>query len=117
MNKRTRVLKGPLNPRQREILKWVAAGLTHEATAQELHVTRVCVSENMRIIVAKLGTNNTAEAIGRWTESNALRGAAALLEGNRVQRPLDAVEEHVNHVLDELAQLLRQRADKLIPPL
>jgi DNA-binding CsgD family transcriptional regulator len=113
---RSRVVTGPLNHRQREILAYVAAGKTHKWTAEKIGVSRVCVSENMRIAVRKLNCANASEAIGRWGEYRSYRRAAQMLEGASKGHPLDRVEQHVNHVLAGLAKILRDRADLLIPP-
>ena len=114
---RSRVMTGPLNARQREILKWVAKGKPHAWIADQLGVTRVCVSENMRVTVAKLDVSNSSEAVAVWAEYASHKKAAQLIERHLHAPPVSTPERHVNHVLEGIARLLHKHADTIILPL
>lgn len=115
VNLRSRAVTGPLNQRQKDVLDHVSRGMTHQQTANALGVTRVCVSENMCVAVAKMGVENSWEAVGRWTRRRAFLDAAEMMGRAKIHRPNGDVEEHVNHVIDGLVQLLRDRAERLLP--
>lgn len=106
---------GPLTFRQMEILAHISLGKTHRETAEALGVSRVCVSENLCVAVAKMGVIHSWQAVGRYKAYLAYRDAAMLL---RKQTPPDLTEpedEHVGHVIESLATLLENHADKLLP--
>ena len=115
--RRDRVLTGPLNHRQREILKHVADGKPHAWIAEELEVSRVCISENMRVIVCKLDVPNSQGAVALWSEYASHKRAAQLLERHLYAPPVDPVQRHVNHVLEGIARILHKHADSIILPL
>jgi PAS domain S-box-containing protein len=56
---------GPLSPRQEEILRLIATGLTNAAIAERLTLTEGTVKWHVKQILAKTGSSNRAEAIAR----------------------------------------------------
>jgi DNA-binding CsgD family transcriptional regulator len=112
-----RVTTGPLTPRQGKILAEVSAGREHADIAQELKLSRTAVSEDVRVIVAKMKVANTAQAIGRYGRYKAYTDAADLLMAAGIRRGADLheAEEHANHVIEGLANELRGRAEKMLP--
>jgi DNA-binding CsgD family transcriptional regulator len=57
--------QAPLTPRQLEILRLVAQGLTNSAIAERLVVTESTVKWHVKQILAKTGSTNRAEAVAR----------------------------------------------------
>jgi DNA-binding CsgD family transcriptional regulator len=56
----------PLTPRQQEILRLIAQGLTNPAIAERLVITEGTVKWHVKQILAKTGSSNRAEAIARF---------------------------------------------------
>lgn len=56
----------PLTPRQEEILRMIAQGLTNAAIAQRLMLTEGTIKWHVKQILAKTGSSNRAEAIARF---------------------------------------------------
>ena len=54
-------------------------------------------------------------AVAKYRTHLAYREAAAFVEAARIPVPLIEADAHVNHVLDGVAALLRERAAKLLP--
>lgn len=106
---------GPLTFRQMEILAHISLGKTHRETAEALGVSRVCVSENLCVAVAKMGVVHSWQAVGRYKAYLAYRDAAVLLRKEMPRDPCDSLDDHVEHVIESLAVLLEKHADKLLP--
>ena len=56
----------PLTPRQQEILRLIAQGLTNAAIAERLVITEGTVKWHVKQILAKTGSSNRAEAVVRF---------------------------------------------------
>ena len=56
----------PLTPRQQEILRLIAQGLTNAAIAEQLVIAEGTVKWHVKQILAKTGSSNRAEAIARF---------------------------------------------------
>ena len=56
----------PLTPRQQEILRLIAQGLTNPAIAERLVITEGTVKWHVKQILAKTGSSNRAEAVARF---------------------------------------------------
>lgn len=80
---RPRRRSGPLNQRQVAILELVSAGWTHAETAEELGISRTSVSDNMSVVVTKLGAVNSAQAMYLWGRSLGFLDAARHLRARR----------------------------------
>ena len=59
------VLAEPLTPREREVLEWLAEGLTNRAIAARLGISDHTVKFHVASIYGKLGVSTRAEAIRR----------------------------------------------------
>jgi LuxR family maltose regulon positive regulatory protein len=59
------VLPEPLTPREQEILKFVAAGLTNREIAEKLIISPETVKKHTRAIYSKLSVGNRTEAATR----------------------------------------------------
>jgi PAS domain S-box-containing protein len=57
--------RAPLTPRQQEILRLIAQGLTNPAIAERLVIAEGTVKWHVKQILAKTGSSNRAEAIAR----------------------------------------------------
>lgn len=124
----TRITEGPLTVRQKKILEAVSLGHSHDKIARDLTreaqaeepsarpVTRPVVSMDLRNIRKKLACANSAQAAARFATRRAYLAAAELLELGKPPYPAPgSVDEHVCHVLDGLADVLRERAAQLLP--
>jgi PAS domain S-box-containing protein len=72
----------PLSPRQQEVLRLIAQGLTNPAIAERLVITEGTVKWHVKQILAKTGSSNRAEAIARF-----LRGPDQPPDPNPSSRP------------------------------
>ena len=52
-----------LTPREREVLTWVARGMSAAEIGEILHITKRTVDEHVRTAVRKLGATNRANAV------------------------------------------------------
>lgn len=108
---------GPLSAQQLEILGHAMRGLTHEQIGQTVvpNKHKAHVSQILMSTTAKMGCRKVTEAIYRYATHLAYLEAAAMIEADCVKQPLGDAEEHVNYVLEELADILRSRAATLLP--
>lgn len=106
---------GPLTAQQIEILDAVAGGKTHGAVAREMGRSRAWASNHMVSIVAKMSARNSAEAIAVYTRQKAFMDVADMLLAARVRHPVDAADDHLNHVLTGLAETYRAAARNMLP--
>jgi len=63
----------PLTPREREILRWIAAGLQNKEIAQRISISVATVRNHIRNILSKLDVHSKLEAVSlafrnRWVE-------------------------------------------------
>lgn len=112
----TRDKTGPISPRQREILSLLAQGWTHKRIASYLrvHPTAVTIMIN-RSILPKLGLTRSSEAVALYGKVQGLIQAAQHLKAALVPHPIGEAEEHVNHVLEAMAEELKAMAKRLLP--
>ena len=107
---------GPLTNRQREILEALVAGKTQKELAAQLEFSETYISNEVTIAVAKMQSRTTAAAVARYRcYKTYLNVSALLLERGIVPVPMDAAEAHCNHVIEDMAKLMRQRAERLLP--
>lgn len=111
----SRAKEGPLTAQQIEILDAVSSGKTHGVVARQYGMTRGWVSNHMVSVVAKMKTRNSAESIAIYTRHKAFLDVADMLLAARVRHPVDAAEDHVNHVLTGLAETYRAAARNMLP--
>lgn len=109
--------KGQLSPLQHRILTSLTEGLQHAEIADKYGFTRSYVSENVSAATGKMGMRTTAAAVARYSSYLTYQKAAViLLERGIVHSPIDPAEEHCNHVIEGLAQTLRERSERLLQP-
>ena len=60
---------GPLSPREFEVARLVALGLSNKAIAAELHISARTAQNHVQHILIKLGASNRAK-VASWVESN-----------------------------------------------
>jgi len=111
-----RIGEGPLTVRQMTVLEGLADGLRHAEISREYGLHLSIVREEARRITFKLKCDTSAQAVGVYATVEAYRKAAKLLRAQGIIRqPLGETEEHTNHVVEGLAAMLEQRAEKLLP--
>ena len=111
-----KIRQGPLTPLQSKILALLAEGKTQAQAAEELSLSRQYVSEHACAAAYKLKAPTTAAAVARFGSFKTYMAAADKIQRvGLIRDPIDPAEEHVNHVVESLAQLLRERAMKLLP--
>ena len=65
--RRMKRLEGkPLGTREHEAWQYLVQGLTSKETAKKMKIAEQTVITMRKIVYAKLGVRNLAEAIGRW---------------------------------------------------
>lgn len=111
----SRVKEGPLTAQQIEILDAVSQGKTHGEVGRQFNRTRAWTSQHMMSVVAKMKARNSAEAIAIYSRHKAYLDVADMLLAARVRHPVDAAEDHVNHVLTGLAETYRAAARNMLP--
>lgn len=120
------IKEGPLTERQIHILNHLRAGKRHEEIAkawatvpggdgEPRTITVSVVKQECQTITAKFGASTVMQAVSLWATAQAYREAATLIDSHRSTEPDNEVDQHVDYVLNGLAQILRERADRLTP--
>lgn len=115
MASETTTRTGPLTELQMSIMTGLMQGKSNVRVGVEHGKGRTHTANIVAAAVAKMGCENSRQAIAMLATRNAYLEAAGLIEAGVIRGPLDGTEEHVNHVLVDLAQILRDRAAKLLP--
>jgi LuxR family maltose regulon positive regulatory protein len=66
------LLLEPLSPREREVLRLVAGGLSNQETAAQLAITAGAVKKHLSNIYGKLGVSSRTQALARARELDLL---------------------------------------------
>lgn len=114
MNERRRT-EGPLTPAQSTIIGALAAGRRQNEIAQHMGKSQQYISGEVQIITGKMGAKTTAEAVRIFATAQAYRNAGVQVRSAKIWSPVDAAEEHVNHVLDGIADLFQSWHDQRMP--
>lgn len=114
MNERRRT-DGPLSGVQVKILDRLLLGERQKEMAADMGSSEQYVSAELSLAASKLQARTAAQAAALWATANAYREAADLIDSQRPLQPDNKVDQHVDHVLAGLADLLRTRADRLSP--
>lgn len=112
---RARPIAGPLTALQHSILQRVIQGERMKQIARDLGCSPAHVSRQTCLAATKMGVDTTPAAVARYRTHQVWRETADMLEGARIPVPLIDADVHVNHVLDGLAALCRERAGKILP--
>lgn len=115
MDPNRRKTTGPLSDKQRDILARIVAGETQRQIAVSLGCSGSYVSQERYLAVRKMGMRTTAAAAARYRSYLTYLEAADMLEGGMIPVPLVDADVHVNHVLEGIARLVRERAERLLP--
>lgn len=107
--------KGPLNPRQREILALLGEGKTNIAIQMTLGINTTAVDTNVKAIYRKLGLPSTRAAIFQAGRAHGLREAAEINDTYLIPNPIDDTERQTNEGTRAVSRILRQRADGILP--
>lgn len=127
-NDNVTIKDGPLTERQIHILNHLRAGKRHEEIAkawatvpggdgEPRTISVGVVKQECQIITAKFGASTVMQATSIWATAQAYRAVADNLDKHSRAHPQEdgVAEDHVNHVLMQLAELYRDRADRLTP--
>ena len=106
---------GPLTKLQRSMLLGVLAGKSHVEIGWEHGKSPTHTSNILSAATAKMGCRKTAQAAGHYATHLAYLEAAELLESGVYPTPVNAAEFKVNEVLTGMAEILKERAGKLLP--
>lgn len=107
--------KGPLTPRQHEVLNAIILGEMYESIADRMGYSRQVITNDVGFAAQKMGAKTSREAVAKYSTYLAYSRAAEMLRGGKVIVPMDETEVHVNHVLEEMAAELTKRAAALLP--
>ncbi len=113
--KRQNRTKGPLTERQMTILSRLADGERQREIAETLGCAPSYVSAEICLAVNKLGARTAQAAVARHSSYLAYAECAQVLLNNLVRDPIDEAEEHVNHVLRDIAAELHGAATRMMP--
>lgn len=108
-------VNGPLTDRQTDILDAFADGLRGMQIATRLGVSVPLVRREVMHITAKLKADTFTQATRIYATAQAYRNAAAQVRGGRIWSPVGETEEHVNHVLNGIADLFDDWAAQRLP--
>lgn len=106
---------GPLSELQHKMMLSLLTGASHVEAGRANGKGPTHTSNIVSAAVAKMGCRRTGQALGYYATHLAYLEAASVLEAAKIRDPLGDVEDHVNHVLDGLASILRARAAALLP--
>jgi len=114
MNEYPHRKEGPLTEREFRTLKLIAEGKTHREAGEITGLSTTHSANHMMWVKQKMGASTAAHACNIWGRAQGLLEAASLLEKDVTRNSSDPVDQHVNHVLNELAAYLRRTADRLL---
>jgi DNA-binding CsgD family transcriptional regulator len=77
-NKATLANPGRLTPRQLEVVRLIADGLTNDQIAEELYVSKKTVEHHVSAIYAKLGVESRTQAVKAAGDAGALKTGGAI---------------------------------------
>lgn len=107
---------GPLTPRQVRIIGLASGGLRQNEIARQLDVSYPVVRMEVQAIIHKFKAESSGQTYAMYARAEAYLSAAQLLEDARPLHPEDDdMDAHVWHVLDGIAETLRDRAAALLP--
>lgn len=107
--------KGPLTPRQHAVLNALILGEMYAPIAKRMGYSRQVITNDVTFAAQKMGCKTSREAVAKYSTYLAYNRAAEMLRTGKVVVPIDEAEVHVNHVLEEAARILTDRAAALLP--
>lgn len=108
-------LKGPLTDRQTDILDYMAKGHRYQKIGTLMGLTLAQVKMEAHALIKKMGAHTAQHALATYATAQAYRNAAAQVRSGKIWAPDNEVDEHVNHVLDGIADLFKDWSDQRMP--
>lgn len=112
---RGRKTTGPLTDQQADILRRLARGDRQADISKFYGLSVGWVSVQTSIAAVKMGVRTTNAAVARYVTYTAHMSAAKAVSDALNLNATGEVDKHVNHVLAGIAQLLQERAGRLLP--
>lgn len=106
---------GPLTTRQHQVLNAIILGEQYDTIAKRMGFSRQVITNDVSYSARKMGVRSNRAAVAQYATYLAYNRAAELLRGGKVIVPIDEAEVHVNHVLEDMAKILTDRATALLP--
>ena len=108
---------GPLTERQTQIIELASSGLRQNEIAKEIDTSYPVVRMEVNAVIHKFGADSSGQVYALYATARAYQEAADLLDkASRAHPERDGVaEDHADHVLAGLAEILRERAERLLP--
>lgn len=107
--------RGPLTPRQHQVLNAIILGEQYETIAKRTGFSRQVITNDVSYSARKMGVPSNRAAVAQYATYLAYNRAAALLRSSKHHPPMDASEVDVNAVLEGIAKILTDRATALLP--
>jgi DNA-binding CsgD family transcriptional regulator len=107
--------QGPLTERQIQVLTGLMTGMRHQEIAAKHDIGVSIVREEARRITRKMRAGTSSQAVASYSQAVVYRNVAKRLREGQIKDPIDAVEHHVNHVLEGFAELYESQAAARLP--
>lgn len=107
---------GPLTDTQHKILRGLTEGKTHAQIGRSIGRGRTYVANCLtQAIYPKLGIRKSTEASAMYTRYLTYLQVADWLLNARIRDWVSTEDEHMNHVLESLAEEYRKMAERMLP--
>lgn len=106
-------LTGPLNTLQRQVVRRLADGWTHQQIAEDLGYSRVAISDNARVAARKMGCVNGAEMMFVLGQRQTYEAIADWLMTQLIRDPVGDTETHFNECVRDMAADVAAMGPKL----
>lgn len=108
-------LTGPLTERQTDILNYMAKGHRYQKIGTLMGLSVHQVKLEAHALIKKMGAQTAAHALATYATAQAYSNAAAQVRSGKIWAPGGEVDEHVNYVLDGIADLFKGWSDQRMP--
>lgn len=108
-------LTGTLTERQTDILDYMAKGHRYQKIGTLMGLSVHQVKLEAHALIKKMGAQTAAHALATYATAQAYSNAAAQVRSGKIWAPGGEVDEHVNHVLDGIADLFKDWSDQRMP--
>lgn len=107
--------EGPLTERQITILEHLMAGWTHKEIARKTGISLSTLGQENSNSIRKFKARKITEAVNLYATAIAYQNAGLQLLSSRIPVPVNEAEVHVNHVLEDLANLFQDWSEQRLP--